>query len=494
MLPLQSGGATQVNFMKTSAAEPEAFDLLVLGSGEAGKYLAWTMAKKGARTAVVERKYIGGSCPNIACLPSKNIIHSAKVASYFWRSQEFGITKDNCRINMARVRDRKRRMVEGLVEIHRANYQVSGAQLIIGSGRFTAARTITVSSPDGSERVLQGKNVVICTGSRTAIDATPGLQEANPLTHVEALELDSVPAHLVVLGGGFIGLEFAQAMRRLGSEVTVIDRNARLAHKEDQDVSEALHEMFRDEGIKVVTNAVLNRVEGNSGVAVKLHIRREGGAVMLEGSHLLVATGRTPNTGDIGLDLAGVETTDRGFVKVNERLETTASGVWAVGDCAGSPHFTHIAFDDFHIVFDNLAGGHSVTTGRQVPFCAFTDPEYARIGLSETEAKRRNIDYRLAMLPMAAILRARTLSETRGFLKALIDPKTDRILGFAALGVNAGEILPAVQVAMTANLPFTLLRDAIFTHPTLAEGLISLFAQVPSAAEAGSDKSKVTRN
>lgn len=480
--------------LKLSTMTPEAFDLLVLGSGEAGKYLAWTMARQGARTAVVERKYIGGSCPNVACLPSKNIIHSAKVASYFWRSQEFGITKDNCRINMALVRDRKRRMVEGLVEMHLANYQASGAQLIIGSGRFTGTRTITVSSPDGSERVLLGKNVVICTGSRTAIDATPGLQEAKPLTHVEALELDSIPAHLVVLGGGFIGLEFAQAMRRLGSEVTVIDRNARLAHKEDRDVSDMLEDIFRDEGIRVLNHAVLNRVEGQSGDTVKLHISRDDTAAMVEGSHLLVATGRTPNTGDLGLELAGVETTDRGFVKVNERLQTTASGVWAVGDCAGSPHFTHIAFDDFRIVLDNLAGGHRVTTGRQAPFCVFTDPEYARIGLSESEAKRRKIDYRLAKLPMAAILRARTLSETRGFLKALIDPGTERILGFAALGVNAGEILPAVQVAMTANLPFTLLRDAIFTHPTLAEGLISLFAKVPAAAESGSGKTQIKAN
>ncbi len=460
--------------------KPEVFDLVVLGSGEAGKYLAWTLAKQGAKVAVVERKYIGGSCPNIACLPTKNIIHSAKVASYFLRSEEFGITKQNWRIDVAAVRDRKRRMVDDLVEMHLANYRASGAQLISGSGRFTGPRMVTVLLPDGGERVVMGKAVVISTGSRTAIDSTPGLRESHPLTHVEALDLDHVPRHLLILGGGFIGLEFAQAMRRFGSEVSVVERNDRLAPKEDEDVSAVLHELLCDEGIRVVTSATLQRVAGTSGDSVTLSMSQQGQEITLEGSHLLAATGRTPNTNDLGLHLAGVETTARGFVKVNERLETSAPGVWAVGDCAGSPHFTHIAFDDFRIVRDNLAGGNRVTTGRQVPFCAFTDPEFARVGLSETEAKTLGISYTLAKLPMSGVLRTRTLSETRGFLKVLIEPESERILGFAALGVNAGEMLPAIQLAMTANLPYTLLRDGILTHPTIAEGLIPLFNQIPS--------------
>jgi pyruvate/2-oxoglutarate dehydrogenase complex dihydrolipoamide dehydrogenase (E3) component len=271
-------------------------------------------------------------------------------------------------------------------------------------------------------------------------------------------------------------------MRRFGSRVTIIDRNARLAHREDQDVTDMLHEMFREEGIEVVTSAHIRRVEGKSGAQVKLYAVRDGSEIILEGTHLLVASGRAPNTQGIGLESAGVETTDRGYVKVNERLETTAPGVWAVGDCAGSPHFTHIAFDDFRIVRDNLAGGHRVTTGRQVPFCMFTDPEFARIGLSETEAKERGIAYRLAKIPMIAVLRTRTLSETRGFLKALIDTESDRILGFTALGVEAGEIIAAVQVAMVAGLPYTALRDTIFTHPTMLEGLIPLFSAVPPKA------------
>lgn len=455
---------------------PEDYDVVVLGSGEAGKYIAWTLAKKGMRAVVIERKLIGGSCPNIACLPSKNIIHSAKVASYFWRSAEFGIAKDNTQINMSAVRDRKRKMVNGLVDMHLTNFKASGAELLMGSGRFIGPKTIEVALPDGGARVLRGDKVIISTGSRTAVEQVPGLSESSPLTHIEALELDHVPGHL---GGGYIGLELAQAIRRFGSGVTIIERNARLAHREDQDVSDMLHDMCRDEGIEVVTSARITSVEGKSGDRVKLHAVRDESEIILEGTHLLLAGGRTPNTQGFGLELAGVETTDRGHVKVNERLETTAPGVWAVGDCAGSPHFTHIAFDDHRIVRDNLAGGHRVTTGRQVPFCMFTDPEFARVGLSETEARERGIAYRLAKIPMIAVLRTRTLSETRGFLKALIDTESDRILGFTALGVEAGEIIAAVQVAMLGGLPYTALRDAIFTHPTMLEGLIPLFSAVP---------------
>jgi pyruvate/2-oxoglutarate dehydrogenase complex dihydrolipoamide dehydrogenase (E3) component len=464
--------------MKTPNPEAEEYDLLVLGSGEAGKYLAWALAKKGMKTAVIEREYIGGSCPNIACLPSKNVIHSAKVASYFRRSEEFGITKDNWKINMAVVRERKRKMVAGLVDMQLDLYKKSGAELVMGSGRFVGPKTIEAASADGAKRLLRGERVVINTGTRATIDPTPGLADAKPLTHIEALELDRIPAHLLVLGGGYVGLELSQAMRRFGSRVTVVERNPRLVHREDQDISAALHELFKDEGIEVVASARITRVEGMSGESVKLHANRDGSEIVLQGTHLLVATGRTPNTGGIGLELAGVEITDRGYVKVNERLETTAPDVWAAGDCAGSPHFTHISFDDFRVVRDNILGGHRVTTGRQVPFCMFTDPEFARIGLSETEAKARGIEYRLAKIPMATVLRTRTLSETRGFMKALIDTHSDRVLGFTVFGVAAGEIMASVQVAMIAGLSYTALRDAIFTHPTMLEGLIPLFTNV----------------
>ena len=407
------------------------------------------------------------------------------------RGEEFGINRDNSKTNIAAVIERKRKMVAGLVDVHLDLYQKSGAELIMGSGRFVAPKTIEVKSADDRIRLLHGKHVVINTGTHATIDATPGLLEAKPLTHIEALELDRTPEHLLVLGGGFVGLEFAQAMRRFGSRVSVIDRNPRLVHREDKDVSDALLELFRDEGIDVVTNARITRVQGKSGESVRVSAQRDGSELVLEGTHLLVAAGRTPNTKEIGLEVAGVETTDRGYIKVNERLETTAPDVWAAGECAGSPHFTHISENDFHVVHDNILGGHRVTTGRQVPFCMFTDPEFARVGLSETEARERRVPYRLAKIPFAVVFRAQTLSETRGFMKALIDTRSDRILGFSAFGVEGGEIMATVQVAMTARLPYTALRDTIFAHPTAAEGLIQLFSNVAPLPVAVSEEETV---
>ncbi|HEY1663677.1 MAG TPA: FAD-dependent oxidoreductase [Verrucomicrobiae bacterium] len=466
--------------MNPTKSKLEDYDLVVLGSGAGGKLIAWTSAQKGQRVAVIERKYIGGACPNIACLPSKNIVHSAKVASLFFRSEEFGISKENVRISMKTVRERKRKMVQKLVDIHLEKYRKSGAELVMGTGRFVAPKTIEAALNDGGTRTFRGKNVVIDTGSRATLEPIPGLLESQPLTHIEALELDQIPNHLIILGAGYVGLELAQAFRRFGSEVTLIDRNARLTHNEDEDVSQALEELCRDEGIQIATSIIVAKVDGRSGHEVRLSGTRNGEKFEIRGSHLLVAGGRTPNTNGIGLELAGVETTGRGHVKVNERLQTTAEGVWAVGDCAGSPHFTHISEHDFIVVSENIAGRSKVTTGRQVPFCMFTDPEFARVGLSETEAKRRGIRYRLAKLPMAAVLRAMTVSETRGFMKILIDTESDRILGFTMFGSGAGEVLATVQMVMLANLPYTLLRDAIITHPTMSEGLVSMLLSVPA--------------
>ena len=474
---------------RARATEPEEYDLVMLGSGTGSKFLAWTFAEQGQRVATIERKYLGGSCPNIACLPSKNIIHSAKVASYFRRGPEFGITTDGFAVNMSAVRDRKRRMVAADVVFHRNKYEQTGGELIIGSGRFIGPRTVEVNLPDGKTRHLLGKNVVISTGTRARLDPVPGLAEAWPLTHVEALELDEIPKHLIVIGGGYVGLELSQAMRRFGSDVTVIDRNDRLAHQEDDDVTEGLHALLRDEGIEVVLNARTQRISGKSGDRVRVVLADGGREKTIEGTHLLAASGRLPNTEGIGLDLAGVELTTDGYVKVNERLETTAPGVWAVGDVTGGPKFTHISFDDFQVIRDNINGGNHVTTGRQVPFCMFTDPELARVGLSEKQAQNHGIPYRLFKIPMEGVLRAHTLSETRGFLKALVETDGDRILGFTAFGVNGGEIMSAVQIAMIAELPYTRLRDAVLTHPTLMEGLIPLFASTPSVVARTADAS-----
>src|SRR6266478_4248635 len=446
--------------------QPEEFDLVILGGGTGSTIAAWTFAGEGKQVAVIERQYIGGSCPNIACLPSKNIIHSAKVASYFRRSKEFGITHAGFTIAMAGVRDRKRTMVSGMNEVYLNNYRNTGAEFIWGTGRFIAPRTLEVALPDGASRHLRGTNVIINTGTQAVLEPIPGLVEAQPLTHIEALELDEVPAHLLVIGGGYVGIELSQALRRFGSAVSVIDRNERLMSREDDDVCEALRRLLEDEGIDLLLQAQITRVSGTSGQSVRITLEHHGTEKTLEGSHVLVAAGRTPNTEGLGLEVAGVEVTDRGYIRVNERLQTTAPGVWAIGEVAGSPQFTHISIDDFRVVHANLTGGNRVTTGRQVPYCLFTDPELARIGLSETEAEAQGIAYRLFKVPMETNLRARTLSET---------------LGFTAFGVGAGEILAAVQIAMIAGLPYTALRDAVLTHPTLVEGLIPLFSSAASA-------------
>jgi len=467
---------------------PEEYDLVIIGSGAGAKLSAWTFASRGQRVAVVERKYVGGACPNIACLPSKNVIHSAQVASYVRRSGEFGIAREGFRVDMSAVRDRKRKMVAGLVDVHLEEYRKSGAELIMGTGRFVGPRTVEVTLNDGGRRVLRGINVVIGTGTHAAVDKTPGLAEAQPLTHVEALELDEVPEHLLVIGGGYIGLEFAQAVRRFGSNVTVIDRNGRLLHREDNDVTEALHQLFEDEGIEVVLDARIERVSGRSGESVSVVVEQNGAKKTLKGTHLLVATGRIPDTKDLGLELAGVKVTDHGYVKVNERLQTTAPGVWAVGEVAGSPQYTHISEDDFRVFSDNVTGGNHVTTGRLVPFCLYTDPEFARVGLSEKEARARGVAYRLFKTPMAAVLRARALVETRGLLKALVATDSDRILGFTGFGVGAGEVMSAVQVAMVGGMPYTALRDTAIAHPTLVEGLHSLFITTPALSSGTVDE------
>jgi pyruvate/2-oxoglutarate dehydrogenase complex dihydrolipoamide dehydrogenase (E3) component len=462
---------------------PEEYDLVILGGGTGATIAAWTFAGQRQRVAAIDRKYIGGSCPNIACLPSKNIIHSAKVASYVRRSEEFGIPKTDFTVDMSAVRDRKRRMVSSWNDAYLSNYKKSGAEFILGAGRFIGPKTVEVTVHDGTIRQLRGAKVIINTGTHAAIEPVPGMVDARPLTHIEVLELDEVPEHLLVIGGGYIGLELAQAMHRFGSRVSVIDRNNRLLHREDDDVTEAVQNLFAEEGIEIVLDAKIKRISGKSGQSVKLVIEQHGAEKTLEGSHLLLAAGRAPNTDGIGLELAGVGLTDRGYIKVNERLETTAPGVWAIGEVAGSPQYTHVSVDDFRVVYDSITGGKRVTTGRLVPFCLFTDPELARVGLSEKEAKARGIPYRLFKIPMAAVMRATTMSETRGFLKALVEIDGDRILGFTGFGVDAGEVLSSVQIAMIGGLPYTALRDAMLSHPTLVEGLIPLFTSPPSVSK-----------
>lgn len=460
-------------------AKLEKYENLVIGSGIAGKFIAWA-GEPDHRTAIVERGLLGGSCPNVACLPSKNMIWSSKVISLARRGIEFGLKTESMSIDMAAVQRRKRTMVEALRGVHLEHTRASGADLIMGVARFVAPRTVEIELRDGGTRTIFGDRVFLDLGSRATILEVPGLHEAKPMTHVEALNLDRLPKHLIMLGGGYIGLELSQAFRRFGSEVTVIEGGPQLASREDPDISVALRDLFVDEGIEVLLNTKALRVEGDSGHRVRMHLDDERSSSTIEGTDLLVAAGRTANTDGVGLELAGIQLDAHGYIKVNERLETTAENVWAMGDCAGSPQFTHVGYDDFSIVHANLNGANRTARDRLIPFCLFTDPELARVGRNEVEARRDGIEYRLAKLPMAEVLRTTTVSEPRGLMKVLVAKNSDEILGFTAFGFEASELMVAIQTAMLGHLPYTILRDAILTHPTVSEGLNELLAKVPA--------------
>ncbi len=460
--------------------QPEQFENVILGSGQGGKLLAWHLAEAGRRTAVVERRWIGGSCPNVNCMPSKNEIWSAKVAHLTRHAAQFGAMTGPVLTDMAVVRRRKHDMVEAQIAQHVQRYRTSGAELIMGSGRFVAPKTLEVRLNDGGTRVLAAGQIFLNVGTRAVIPNVPGLEAARPLTNIEALELDYLPPHLIVLGGGYVGLELAQAYRRFGSHVTVVEQGAQLMAREDPDVSTEIQRILGDEGIEFLVAAEILRVEGRSGDDVRFIVRTPSGEQEIEGSDILVAAGRTPNTAGIGLEQAGVELDTRGYIRVNERLETSAPEVWAIGECAGSPQFTHVSIDDFRIIRDNLAGGKRSTRDRLVPYCMFTDPPLAHVGLSEGDARRLGLPARVARLPMSAVLRAQTIDETRGFMKALVGASDERILGFTMVGPEAGEVLAVVQTAMLADLPYSALRDAILAHPTMAEGLDPLLSNVPA--------------
>jgi pyruvate/2-oxoglutarate dehydrogenase complex dihydrolipoamide dehydrogenase (E3) component len=461
-------------------SQPERFEVLVLGSGTGGKLVAWHMAQSGLRTAVVERQWIGGSCVNVACMPSKNEIFSAKAAQVARRAAEYGVVSAPVAVDMAVVRRRKREMVERQIARHLQNYEATGAELIMGSGRFVAPKTLEVTLNDGGTRVLSADKVFLNLGTHPAIPNVPGLDAARPLTHIEALELDYVPKHLVVAGGGYVGLEMAQAYRRFGSDVTIIERGPQLMGREDADVSHEMRRILSDEGIQVVLGAELAHVRGQSGERVELAVRTAAGEQNIDGSDILVAAGRVPNTEGIGLKEAGVELDSRRYIRVNGRLETSAPDVWAVGECAGSPQFTHISEDDFRIIRDNLTGGNRSTRDRIVAYCMFTDPPLAHVGLSEREAERQGMVVRVARLPMNSVLGAQATEQRQGFMKALIGADDEHILGFTMIGIEAGEVMAVVHTAMLAGLSYSTLADAAFAHPTMAEGLSLLFSNVPS--------------
>jgi pyruvate/2-oxoglutarate dehydrogenase complex dihydrolipoamide dehydrogenase (E3) component len=460
--------------------QTEKYDALVLGSGAGGKLVAWHLAHSGQRTAVVERRWIGGSCPNIACMPTKNEISGARVAYLARNGAQFGVMASPPTIDMRTVRQRKRAMVERQVAKHLELYKASGAQLIMGAARFTGPKALEVTLNDGGTRLLEADKIFLNLGTHAAIPNVPGLAAAQPLTHIEALELDYLPSHLIVIGGGYSGLEFAQTYRRFGSNVTVIETGPKIVAREDQDVAQEIERLLREEGIEIIAGTEILKVDGRSGEKVSLVLRTASGERTVAGSDILVAAGRIPNTTGIGLEEAGVELNERGYIRVNGRLETGAPGVWALGECAGSPQFTHISEDDFRIIRDNLVGGDRSTVDRLVPYCLFSEPPLGRVGLSEDEAARRGVKVRVAKLPMNSVLRAQAVDERQGFMKALVAENDDRILGFTMIGAEAGEVMAVVHTAMLAGIPYTQLAETPFAHPTMAEGLSMLFSQVPA--------------
>jgi pyruvate/2-oxoglutarate dehydrogenase complex dihydrolipoamide dehydrogenase (E3) component len=457
----------------------EQFEYVFLGGGKGGKTLAMELAKSGKRVAVVEAGMIGGSCINVACIPSKALIQTARIMHAVQSADILKGAAPDAKVDMTEVHRRVRAVVDGMVDINAKAFEASGFDLILGTGRFVGPRRIHVAMNDGRERTVEGDHVFINTGTFAAIPDVPGLREAEPMTHVEALELDSLPEHLIVIGGGYIGLEMAQAFRRLGSNVTVVQEAPRVAMREDADATDAIESVFANEGIDVKVSVKPLKVSGRSGQSVTVEL---GDGTRVTGTHLLVATGRVPRTAGIGLDAAGVALDERGFIKVDERLATTAPNTWAIGEVAGTPMFTHASFDDYRVLKSQLAGGNLTTRDRMIPYAMFIEPELARIGINESDAQRQGVAVRVAKLPMAAVPRARTTGEMHGFMKAIVDAKSDRILGFTMLGSNAGEVVASVQMAMLGNLPYTAIRDAILSHPTIAEGLNMLFAKIPERA------------
>ncbi len=454
------------------------YDAIVIGAGQGGGPLSTALARAGRRTAIIEREHVGGTCINEGCTPTKTMVASARVAYLARRGADYGVRTGPVSVDMARVRQRKRDIVESFRSgTERQITSTPGVDLLMGRARFTGPDSVEVEMNDGARRSLQASTIVINTGDRPATPALEGLDTVPSLNSTSIMELDHVPQHLLVLGGGYVGLEFGQMFPRFGAEVTIVQRGPALLAREDPDVAEAVAGILREDGIEVLLNADASRVAAGEDGGVRLDVQVGAETRSLHGSHLLVATGRTPNTDGLGLEAASVETDGHGFVKVDERLCTSVSGVYAIGDVKGGPAFTHISYDDFRILRTNLLeGGSASTAGRLVPYTVFIDPQLGRVGPSETEATAQGGSIRVAKMPMNDVARALEVDEPRGFMKAVVDAGTGQILGCAVLGIEGGELMAMLEIAIMGRVPYTVLREAVFAHPTLAESLNNLFA------------------
>jgi pyruvate/2-oxoglutarate dehydrogenase complex dihydrolipoamide dehydrogenase (E3) component len=455
-------------------------DAVIIGTGQAGKPLAGALAKAGWRVAIIERDRVGGTCLIRGCTPTKTMIASARIAHLSRHAQDYGVNAGPVSVNMARVRARKRDIVDSFSKsAEKGMTRHATLDLVFGEAAFVDQHTIEVRMADGDSRRFEAPHIFVNTGTRPLVPELDGLDIVQFLDSTSIMELSEVPDHLLILGGGFIGLEFAQMFHRFGARVTVVEQHARIAGMEDDDVADALMELLQEDGIVFQVGTTARSVAATAG-AVSLEVARGGQTTRLHGSHLLVAVGRVPDTEALRLENAGIDTDKRGYISVNDRLETNVEGVYALGEVSGGPPFTHAAYDDFRIIEAQLLDGTAGRTrqDRLVPYVVFTDPELGRVGLTEREARDRGLDVKVARLSMERVARAVEMDEARGFIKAVVDAESNRIVGAAVLGTEGGEIMSLIQTAMLGDLPCSVLRDAIYAHPTLAESMNNLFAQL----------------
>jgi dihydrolipoamide dehydrogenase len=453
------------------------YDAAIIGSGQGGNPLAKDLAAAGQKVVMIEREHVGGTCINEGCTPTKTMVASARVAYLTRRANDYGVRQNgDLTVDMAIVRQRKRDIVDSFRGGSEKRLERSGVTLLSGEGRFTGTHTIEVKLNDGSTEQIEADKIFINTGASPAPLQIPGIENVPVLNSTTIMELDVVPRHLVVLGGGYIGLEFAQMFRRYGSRVTVVQRGKQLLPREDADIAQEVAKILEEDGIQVLLESKPLKVEGSAD-NLTLEVQTKDGTQTLDASHVLVAGGRNPNTPALNLSAAGVETDDKGFIKVNERLETNVPHIYAMGDVKGGPAFTHISYDDYRILRDSLLHGKSATiTDRLVPYTVFIDPQLGCVGLNENEAKKVGRAYKVAKMPMSYVARALEMDETRGLMKVLVDPETSLILGCSILGIEGGEMMAVIQMAMMGKLPYTVLQEAVFAHPTLAESFNNLFA------------------
>ncbi len=456
------------------------YDAIVIGAGQAGGPLSTALAKAGWKTAIIERVHVGGTCINEGCTPTKTMVASARVAYLARRAADYGVQTGPVTVDMTVVRQRKRNIVDSFRDgSQRRIEDTEGVDLMMGEARFTGPKAVEVRLKDGETRQISANTIFINAGDRPAKPTISGIDAVPTLNSTSVMELDSVPGHLLVLGGGYVGLEFGQMFRRFGSDVTIVQRGARLLAREDDDVADEVAKIMREDGIEVLLEATPVHVEKTGNGSIQLTVRTATGERILHGTHLLIAAGRTPNSDSLNLAATGIQTDKRGYIPVNEQLETSVPGIYALGDIKGGPAFTHISYDDFRIVRSNLLEkGHASIHDRFVPYTVFIDPQLGRIGLGETEARGQGRNILVAKMPMNYVARALEVDESRGFMKAIVDADTSQILGCAILGLEGGEIMSALEIAMMGKVPYTVLRDGIFAHPTLAESLNNLFSSL----------------